>query len=606
MGGDRLQGQSLLMPLNPTNRSCLFLVDHITNCLHGLVGPCKRVDIPLVSCILGDVASKGVTIKAARACDHPSYNPDIDGAIAGYKDESILCVPMSVQNTVHGVMVFLNKPGSKPLNSDDEDTFTVYSSFAGNALRNCLVHTRLGEEKRKNELLVHVLGNLSQADLMKGDEVVETITTGAQELLGAERCAFFCVDKERNELYSQVALKTGNRQIRFRMNQGIAGEVARTQTPLNIQHPYSDPRFNEEVDKQFEFTTKNILCFPVIQKGETVGVMQLINKIDDLEGAGFTKVDLEILEYFAMFAGIALANCRMLEFALASSKSAVKCMQNVQGWQSGDDDGVLGSQETDYKLKLSRPLDMDEVQRLMAVQLTDEDLQIVRSIQFNIHDYKAPDRCDKVIPLLVSLIEHLGCFELGIDRGILFRFFVRVRTLYRIVPYHNWFHAADVVQTMFLFIDSLRETSVFTPLDKYVLLIAASLHDVDHMGVNNSFHLKTDTPMGILTSCTGSMSVLEIHHCNIAMEVLKDADTNAFHCLTDKTPYALRSMVNIILATDMARHGDISKKFKELPTLVSSHTTSCPSLTVPSAIGSVTYACTHRPCINWPHTFTDS
>ena len=60
---------------------------------------------------------------------------------------------------------------------------------------------------------------------------------------------------------------------------------------------------------------------------------------------------------------------------------------------------------------------------------------------------------------------------------------------------------------------------MFDTLDKFVLLVTAVLHDVDHMGLNNSFHLKAETPMGILVNCTGSLSVLEIHHCNIAMQV---------------------------------------------------------------------------------------
>lgn len=40
----------------------------------------------------------------------------------------------------------------------------------------------------------------------------------------------------------QVATNTGGKEIRFRMTQGIAGEVARTQIPLNIRNVYADPR----------------------------------------------------------------------------------------------------------------------------------------------------------------------------------------------------------------------------------------------------------------------------------------------------------------------------------------------------------------------------
>ena len=38
-------------------------------------------------------------------------------------------------------------------------------------------------------------------------------------------------------------MKTGGKEIRFRMTQGIAGDVARTQVALNIKNPYADPRY---------------------------------------------------------------------------------------------------------------------------------------------------------------------------------------------------------------------------------------------------------------------------------------------------------------------------------------------------------------------------
>jgi len=48
------------------------------------------------------------------------------------------------------------------------------------------------------------------------------------------------------------------------------------------------------------------------------------------------------------------------------------------------------------------------------------------------------------------------------------------------------------------------------------------------------------------------MSVLEVHHCNLSIEVLSDPETNVFHSLSpDQRTYAFKMLVNIILATDM-------------------------------------------------------
>jgi cAMP-specific phosphodiesterase len=84
------------------------------------------------------------------------------------------------------------------------------------------------------------------------------------------------------------------------------------------------------------------------------------------------------------------------------------------------------------------------------------------------------------------------------------------------------------------------------------------------MGLNNSFHLKCDTPMGILSSVAGTTSVLEVHHCNLAIQVLAQEECNVFHCLNKtqaKTAY--QTMVNAVLATDMANHGKLVGAFKD-------------------------------------------
>lgn len=62
----------------------------------------------------------------------------------------------------------------------------------------------------------------------------------------------------------------------------------------------------------------------------------------------------------------------------------------------------------------------------------------------------------------------------------------------------------------------------------------------------------------------GSLSVLEVHHCNLAIEVLSDPQTNVFHSLTmEQQTYAFKALVNIILATDMAKHGDGPPPWRE-------------------------------------------
>jgi adenylate cyclase len=92
----------------------------------------------------------------------------------------------------------------------------------------------------------------------------------AKQLLDAERCTMFLIDKEKQQLWSTVA--DGTEQIRIPINMGIAGYVVSTGEVLNIPEAYEDDRFNRDIDLKTGYRTRSILCMPLQNKqGETMG-----------------------------------------------------------------------------------------------------------------------------------------------------------------------------------------------------------------------------------------------------------------------------------------------------------------------------------------------
>lgn len=57
---------------------------------------------------------------------------------------------------------------------------------------------------------------------------------------------------------------SSNKEIRFPLNTGIAGHVAMTGETLNVADVADDNRFNVKIDQQTGYTTKSILCMPII------------------------------------------------------------------------------------------------------------------------------------------------------------------------------------------------------------------------------------------------------------------------------------------------------------------------------------------------------
>ena len=70
-----------------------------------------------------------------------------------------------------------------------------------------------------------------------------------------------------------------------------------------------DPRFAPKFDTKTQFKTRSILCAPLISRGRTIGVVEIINKL----GGKFTQSDLEILLTLVEPCAIAIENAILFQ-----------------------------------------------------------------------------------------------------------------------------------------------------------------------------------------------------------------------------------------------------------------------------------------------------
>ncbi len=171
------------------------------------------------------------------------------------------------------------------------------------------------EKERRERALLRVEALLDVATALSSEldtkRLLEKIMVRARKLLGADRCSVFLARHEEGVLLSTVA--EGMKTIRIRMDQGLAGYVARSGEVLNIEDAYDDPRFNQAVDQKSGYRTKSVLCMPLRDKdGKTIGVTQIINK----HGGPFTKQDEELLSAFSAQAAVALQNSILFQETL--------------------------------------------------------------------------------------------------------------------------------------------------------------------------------------------------------------------------------------------------------------------------------------------------
>ncbi|CAL8104426.1 unnamed protein product [Calicophoron daubneyi] len=127
-------------------------------------------------------------------------------------------------------------------------------------------------------------------------------------------------------------------------------------------------------------------------------------------------------------------------------------------------------------------------------------------------------------------------------------------------PYHNATHAADVVQSCAYFLRKDPIAAVFDSLDEVATLLAAVVHDLNHPGKTNPFLVNSDHPLAILYNDT---AVLESHHIALAFDLSrKNPKINIFKNLETAEYRSIRAyMIDMVLATEMARHFEILGKF---------------------------------------------
>ncbi|GFS80411.1 dual 3',5'-cyclic-AMP and -GMP phosphodiesterase 11 [Trichonephila clavipes] len=131
---------------------------------------------------------------------------------------------------------------------------------------------------------------------------------------------------------------------------------------------------------------------------------------------------------------------------------------------------------------------------------------------------------------------------------VLCRWLLSVRKNYRQVTYHNWRHAFNVGQMMFALLTITKLWRVFGEVETLSLLIACLCHDLDHRGTNNSFQIKSCSPLGQLYST----STMEHHHFDQCIMIL---NSEGNQILSNLSPDDYSTVVHVvedaILATDL-------------------------------------------------------
>src|SRR4029434_7528253 len=123
------------------------------------------------------------------------------------------------------------------------------------------------------------LGKALAAEL-DATRLLDTILHKVSALLPAAHWSLLLLDEATGELRFGLSIDLEPsviHDLRLRPGEGIAGQVALQQRPMMVTDVRTSPFFSTRVDQLTGFTTKAILCAPLLFRGCTLGVLEVVN-----------------------------------------------------------------------------------------------------------------------------------------------------------------------------------------------------------------------------------------------------------------------------------------------------------------------------------------
>ena len=481
--------------------------------------------------VSAQVSVHGIGMKVIEKGE-PVNEPDVykcelfdaaGGEEDGYHTMSMVCVPVRApRGDLFGFIEMRNSDNGERFEPWHVSMLLAFNVFCGIALENARLYKDSVAMSKKIHNLVGTAMSLSKSEDIR--HMLSDVMSNAKRAIGADRVSVLMLDDGKEALTPFI---TDDVPLTSRITKGLVIRAVKTKECVIENNCYANPEFNDQMDKETGYRTNKLLVVPINNSNDDViGVIELLNKIN----GNFDKNDLEFLTVFITFASVVFENSKLRE-KLASV------------------DGQI--------MKLMTPEERRKPCIPALLELTEGEKAKVNTMDCFAGDFKGVGHFKECFYFFQTF--HL-LEKFAINSEQFFRFVYTISERYTSTPYHNWTHACDVLQCVFFQLKTANVDQIYESWEIFTLLVAAVCHDTNHEGFNNVFNLKAETPLGILFK---DQSVMEIHHITESIPIISRPDINLFgHFDNTEVKGVWKLFIQLILATDMAHHGDIVARAK--------------------------------------------
>ncbi len=245
-----------------------------------------------------------------------------------YDSPSFICTPLFFNKKVVGAISANDKQDGKPFNEED---LTILSTFT-HLVSMEIASLSLSQKVEKEHLKLTYINNVvfSLASSLGPEEIYQNMVDRIRTNLRGKVCALVTVDEDGDQLKIEAVSADDDLPVRmesFNPGSGIIGKVLESGKPIVV----NDIRKNDETDPTVDFlrglAPGNMAAVPIKLKGNTIGILVVYDKEDELP---FNDWDLEILTALAPHAAMGLKNAWLYQNLLDSIDEVVATNKQIE------------------------------------------------------------------------------------------------------------------------------------------------------------------------------------------------------------------------------------------------------------------------------------
>jgi signal transduction histidine kinase len=163
---------------------------------------------------------------------------------------------------------------------------------------------------RNNEAMMRI--SMELPEYLELPEVLDYVSGVIKELMVTEGGLVILLDEQRQELflrgaaYDDTATQQRAKEVRFSMDELVAGKVIRTGKPVILNDIVENSKIHIERDRKLGYQTRNLLLVPLRSQERIIGTLCAVNKKE----GGFDQSDVELLSMLAGTVVLSIENAR--------------------------------------------------------------------------------------------------------------------------------------------------------------------------------------------------------------------------------------------------------------------------------------------------------